>query len=82
LIGLWIDEGELLGEILADAPKYFEYEVYESNHSFTHEYWGAYLRHNKIRRSICDMDQNQIDDIFVTENHALMMYEPFITTQV
>ena len=36
-INIWMDESELKGEILSDAPKYFDYEVYESNHRMTHE---------------------------------------------
>lgn len=33
-----------------------------------------------IRREIYDMDSNLIDDEYVCENHALMMYEPLIGT--
>ena len=42
------------------------------------EYWGGYTRHNILRREVYDMDGNFIDDEYVTDNHAIMMYRPFL----
>jgi len=37
------------------------------------------MRHNVIRRKVFDLDNNsQIGDDFITENHAIMMYEPML----
>lgn len=36
------------------------------------------MRHNVIRRKVLDIDNNQIGDDFITENHAIMMYEPML----
>lgn len=77
-INLWIDQDNLCGEILSDSQKYVSYQVYEANHLITHEYWGAFIRHNEIRRKVFDLNKRQIDDLFVCENHALMMYEPML----
>lgn len=80
-INLWIEDDYLFGEIVSDAPQYFLYEIYESNHMITHEYWGRYIRHNEIRRQVFDLENNKKGDLFVCENHALMMYEPYIETK-
>ncbi|WP_170949417.1 hypothetical protein [Ureibacillus acetophenoni] len=40
--------------------------------------WGSYIRHNKINRRVYNLNGEFLDDEFVTENHALMMYEPFL----
>jgi len=79
-INFWIENDHLWGEIVSDIPKYFEYKVYEMNHRFTYEYWGAYVRHNEIYRKKYNLDGSELNDIFVCENHALMMYEPLIET--
>jgi vancomycin resistance protein VanW len=54
--------------------------VHEKKHWITYEYWGAYVRHNQIYRKIFNLDGKCIDDDdeLITENHALMMYEPLL----
>lgn len=77
-IALSIEGDYLVGKILSNTAKYCEYKVYEENHKITHEFWGAYIRHNEIRREVLDLQGNLIDDEFVCENKALMMYEPLL----
>ena len=36
------------------------------------------MRHNAIRRRVFDIDNKQVGDDFITENHAIMMYEPML----
>lgn len=79
-VNIRIEEEHLIGEITTDIKPYLKYRVYEKEHKITHEYWGGYIRHNLIRREIFDMDNNLIDDEYICENHALMMYEPLIGT--
>lgn len=79
-INIRIDDDYLIGEIRTDIKPYLKYRVYEKEHKITHEYWGGYVRHNLIRREIFDMDNNLLDDEYICENHALMMYEPLIST--
>jgi len=55
-----------------------KYEVYESDHLITHEWWGGYMRHNVIMRKVFDFGNVQTGDDFITENHAIMMYEPML----
>ncbi len=51
---------------------------YMKKHSITHEYWGGYIRHNCIYRNKYGGDDVLPEDEYVTENHALMMYQPFL----
>ena len=77
-INLNIEEGWLKGQICSDAEPYFRYEIYEASHEMKHEFWGAYTRHNEIRRKVQDLKGEDLGDEHVCENHALMMYEPFL----
>ncbi|WP_252504642.1 VanW family protein [Sporosarcina sp. Marseille-Q4943] len=76
---VYLTDTHLNGEWRSIAPATRTYEIYEKEHHFTRELWGGYVRHNSIFRKVYDVDGNQIDDEFVTENHAITMYEPFLT---
>jgi vancomycin resistance protein VanW len=55
------------------------FEVFEKNHTIKQEYWGGYSRHNSIWRNRIDIHTNEIlNDEFITDNHAIMMYEPLL----
>jgi len=73
-----VEESNLEGEWRCEQPLLSKYDVYESAHLITQEWWGGYMRHNVIRRKIFDLHNNQIGDDFITENHAIMMYEPML----
>jgi vancomycin resistance protein VanW len=75
---LTLSQEELAGEWRTEKEPCFKYEVYEKEHSISHEYWGGYIRHNVICRRCYDMDGQLLNDEFITENHALMMYQPFL----
>jgi len=79
-INIKIEDDHLVGEIRTNIEPYETYRVYERDHKITHEYWGGYVRHNLIRREIFDFSSNLINDEYICENHALMMYEPLIGT--
>lgn len=57
------------------------YEVYEKDHIMQSEFWGGYTRHNLIHRKKYDIQGNFLEDEYVVENHAIMMYSPFITSK-
>jgi vancomycin resistance protein VanW len=42
------------------------------------QWWGSYIRHNKISRHITCMDTGHIQQQFITENNAIIMYNPLI----
>ena len=78
-IALWLTETDLHGAIRSNMPAAFRYEVFESEHFMRHEPWGGYSRHNRIDRRVFDAASGALlCEEVVTENHALMMYQPFI----
>lgn len=79
---LQLTEDELIGAWYSDSPPSKRYEVYEKEHEFRPEYWGGYTRHNLLHRRVYDMQGALLDDEFVVENHAIMMYSPFLTEKI
>jgi vancomycin resistance protein VanW len=73
-----VGEENLEGEWRSDQPSSFRYEVIEKNHLMTGEYWGGFSRHNELYRRVFDTSGNLINEEYITENHALLMYAPFI----
>ena len=73
-----VGDSDLEGEWRCEQSCHHKYEVYESDHLITQEWWGGYIRHNIIRRKVFELSNNQIGDDFITENHAIMMYEPML----
>lgn len=76
-IKLWLTETHLHGAIYSDTPKKASYEVIEKNHQFTQEWWGSYVRHNEIWR-VAKTGEDERTEELVTQNHAIMMYNPLI----
>ena len=42
------------------------------------EYWGGFTRHNTLFRRVLGMDGAELGEEFITENHAIMMYNPML----
>ncbi|MFJ7935090.1 VanW family protein [Sporosarcina sp. NPDC096371] len=76
---IYLTNTSLVGEWRAARTANRTYKVYEKDHSFSLELWGGYVRHNSIYREVYNMNGEQIDDEFITENHAITMYEPFLS---
>ncbi|MEM7104152.1 MAG: VanW family protein [Bacteroidota bacterium] len=78
-IQLWLSEKWLHGNIRSAYDPGLKYEVYESGHLMDRAWWGGFLRHNQIRRKTVDkISAELIRDELITENHAIMMYDPFL----
>lgn len=75
---LRLDDIYLYGEWRSADPCPYRYEVYESDHRITLEPWGGYIRSNEIRRKKYTHDGELLEDEYVTENKALMMYSPLL----
>lgn len=75
---LYITDKHLVGEWRVAYPQLYQYEVYEKEHSIQSAYWGGYIRHNVIQRRVYNQQKQFIEDQYVTENHAIMMYEPLL----
>ncbi|MBS4173089.1 VanW family protein [Bacillus sp. FJAT-49736] len=68
----------LVGEWRAISPPLYSYKIYEKEHQIIPAYWGGYIRHNVIHRKIFNRQNQLLDDEFVVENYAIMMYEPLL----
>ena len=79
---LYLTDTHLVGEWRSDSPTIQTYEVYEADHKISLEYWGGYVRQNRIHRKIFNGEGVQTSDEFITENNAIMMYEPFLSEPV
>ncbi|GMK37211.1 hypothetical protein PCCS19_02640 [Paenibacillus sp. CCS19] len=75
---VYLTDTHLVGEWRAVHPPTAKYEVYEQEHWISREYWGGYVRHNTIYRKVYNLEDQLIADEFVTDNHAIMMYEPLL----
>lgn len=75
---LWLSGTHLHGAVRCDAPPGVSYEVFETDHIFRYQWWGGYTRHNKIWRTVTDVEGGEKETEFITENHAIMMYEPML----
>ena len=75
---LEVTEHELKGMWKTNKLLGCRYEVYEKEHYIQMAYWGGYTRHNRIFRRKYGKDGSLIDDEFIVENHAIMMYAPLL----
>lgn len=82
VLHLFLTETHLVGQWRSDRPVPCRYQVYEASHEIRHEPWGGYTRHNALRRKVYGEDGAEVRDEFVTENHAIMMYEPLLSSGV
>lgn len=73
-----VGNNNLEGELRASAPLSETYCVKERNHRMEAEYWGGYSRHNELYQEIYDADGELLRTKLLVENHALMMYAPFL----
>lgn len=76
-IQLWMDESHLHGQLSCDVNYGSIYRVEERHHRIEQQIWGGYSRHNELYRIRTSSDGNVTEQLLV-ENHAIMMYEPFL----
>ena len=75
---LWVKDEYLHGALRCDFDLNIKYEVFERNHHFEQQWWGGFTRHNEIwRKVISTVDQSENEEL-ITQNHAIMMYNPLI----
>lgn len=80
-ICLGLSDTHLLGSIRSDSDPKERYDVFETDHIFRYQWWGGYTRHNRIGRRVTDVATGEVREEFVTENHAIMMYEPMLPSR-
>ncbi|MDO8509987.1 MAG: VanW family protein [bacterium] len=80
---LEITDEYLIGKWLSNEPIQFKYKIFEKDHEIKGEWWGGYTRNNKIFRKVIDKNTNEeITNEFITENQAIMMYNPLLENNV
>lgn len=75
---LYLTDTHLVGEWRASESCNYSYEVYEKEHSMTPGFFGRYIRNNIINRKVYNLNNELIKDEFICENHAFMMYQPYL----
>ncbi len=78
-INVSVGDEYLHGEIRSNAPVEMKYKVFETDHCFKQQYWGGYTRHNRIWKRIYSLENVVMAEELVSENHAIMMYNPLLT---
>ena len=76
-----VGETQLEGCWRTQKPIPYQYKIIEKNHIMKAEYWGGFSRHNELYRKRFSKDGVFLDEEYITENHALMMYSPFLTEE-
>lgn len=76
---LEVTKENLRGEWRSNKPVKYYYEIYEKEHSITTAFFGGYMRNNNIYRKVYNLEKELIKDEYITENHAYMIYEPFLS---
>jgi len=75
---VWLDETMLHGKLTSDQAPECRYEIFESNHRIVQQWWGGFTRHNTIKRKVFNPSGAFVTEELISENHAVMMYQPFI----
>ncbi|WP_069875796.1 VanW family protein [Fusibacter sp. 3D3] len=68
--------GILRGELRSLTLPILKYEVFEERHVIQKNRFNEYIRHNTIYRKTENTKTQKIKIEYITENHALMVYEP------
>jgi vancomycin resistance protein VanW len=74
---VWLDETHLRGALISSEPVAATYSVEERNHIIKQQIWGGYSRHNQIVQ-IKESPDGSSEERLLVENHAIMMYNPFL----
>ncbi|UFJ40008.1 VanW family protein [Brevibacillus humidisoli] len=72
-----LDDTHLIGRWRADRPVPYRYEIVEKEHQFIPNPFGGYIRYNQIYRNVYEGERFVREEL-VTENQAIMMYEPLL----
>lgn len=74
-IAVWIENGELCGELRSQKAYPFRYKLVEENHRFRKEN-GKFYRISKVYRIVIERENNsEIKKELILDNHSLVMYD-------
>lgn len=74
---LWLDDHYLNGMLITKNKIDSTFYIEERNHQMQQQTWGGYTRHNQIFK-IEKTRQGEINESLLVENHAIIMYSPFL----
>jgi vancomycin resistance protein VanW len=80
MLRLWVESGELRGEVRAESDPGIRVEVYESEHHFTRE-GDQWIRENRLRRRILASDGRVLLDHELSHNRGVVLYDPRPTSE-
>ena len=72
----------LEGIWLSNKKPIYRYEIIEKNHEMKSEIFGMFSRHNELYRRVYNEKNEFEKEEFITANHALMLYSPFIPENI
>lgn len=75
---LYLTNENLIGEWRSTEMCNYRYEIYEKEHSITPGFFGHYIRNNVIYRKTYNIVGDEINDEYISENHAFMIYQPYL----
>lgn len=75
---LSVGDTHLKGEWRAIRPPEHRYEIVEKNPCIWQVSWGGYIRHNELFRLVYDVQGAFLEEQFLFENDAIMMYSPLL----
>lgn len=75
---LYVTQTHLVGEWRSSMPATRRYEIVEKDHAIQPSLWGGYERKNRLYRNVYSIDGEWQHEEWVTDNHALLMYEPLL----
>lgn len=76
-LSLWLDDTHLNVTLSSEEKITDTYEIEERNHLIQTQYWGGNTRHNQIIQ-IKTTEDEVVSEQLLVENHAIMMYDPFL----
>lgn len=75
---LRVGETHLEGEWRAMAPPAVTYRILERDARIDQASWGGYIRHNALWRQLEGSEGGVLEEEFLFENDAIMMYSPLL----
>jgi len=73
---VWVENGELCGELRSEREYPFRYKLIEENHHFKKESDNKFYRISQVYRIIIDKKTNEeLKKELILDNHSLVMYD-------
>ena len=73
---VWVENGEVCGELRSEKPFPYRYKLVEENHHFKKEKDGKYYRISQVYKITIDrLTNKEISKDLVLDNHSLVLYD-------